>query len=129
MDTGILVKEAVATALDPQGEKLEAKDTAVLTGEGVPYLSISKKSDKTKFSHLEANEFENYTEVSGQDPKGEKLFACAKVTLKMEKTETVEPEVPESPKKPRFLWRRMFLLCHPLVPPKSTGPYWDSFYF
>ncbi|SDI33904.1 conserved repeat domain-containing protein [Proteiniclasticum ruminis] len=52
VDAGILVNEAVATALNPQGEKLEAKDTAVLTGNEVPYLSISKTSDKTKFSHL-----------------------------------------------------------------------------
>ena len=46
------MNEAVATAIDLQGEKLETKDTAVLTGDEVPHLSISKKSDKIKFSHL-----------------------------------------------------------------------------
>ena len=177
VDAGIIVNEAVATALNPQGEKLEAKSTAVLTGKGVPYLSISKISDKIKFRHLgeeirftveaknqgavtlnkalltdllphlydvklslltkdgevltedikngevtllpggslrltavyrvteadlQAQELENYAEVSGEDPKGVKLFASAKVTLKKKKTETVEPEVPESPKKPEI---------------------------
>ena len=175
VDAGILVNEAVATALNPQREKLEAKDTEVLTGDEVPYLSISKISDKIKFSHLgeeirftveaknqgavtlnkvlltdllphlydvklslltkdgevltedikngevtllpgeslcltavysvtesdlQAQELENYAEVSGADPKGEKFFASAKVTLKMEKTETVELEVPETPEDP-----------------------------
>lgn len=33
-------------------------------------------------SDLQAQELENYAEVSGEDPKGEKLFASAKVTLK-----------------------------------------------
>lgn len=177
VDAGILVNEAVATELNPQGEKLEAKDTTVLTGNEVPYLSISKTSDKTKFGHLgeeirftveaknqgavtlnkvlltdllphlydvklslltkdgevltkdikigevtllpgeslrltavyrvteedlQAQELENYVEVSGEDPKGEKLFASAKVTLKKEKTETVKPEEPESPKEPKI---------------------------
>ncbi|SFN57958.1 DUF7507 domain-containing protein [Proteiniclasticum ruminis] len=167
VDAGILVNEAVATALDPQGEKLEAKSTAVLTAEGVPYLTIRKTSDKTKFDHLgeeirftveaknqgavtikkvlladhlpnlydvtvsqlteggevltedvkngevtllpgqslrltasykvteedlEAKELINYAEVTGEDPKGEKLFASDKVTLKKEQGEIGEQE-------------------------------------
>lgn len=51
---------------------------------------------------LQAQELENYAEVSGEDPKGEKLFASAKVTLKKEQTETVEPEEPESPNEPEI---------------------------